>query len=331
MRFSCPFSLFSTSAASHLNPVEQSEESTFGSSSATPVAAASDDGSNCGQTSSGGTAYPQLAAAAAASEFPPFAPSMSPDSYGTNSVPLSSASYPLHHSPLPALPDQTSSSRKKQRLKAIGAFGSKGKSDASSSPKGRRGRPRRKQTQLQQQQQQPVPLLLDPDAAVVPIDSCCQSEYDMLRESETDTHAEKCFRSENTGSSREDGNGMNELNGGGANSPGEGSRCGAAGQLFSDYNSFTSLSSNSASFGLGTAAASILSKKYLSHSSPTGSTGQSGGLSSSGRTKRMRTSFKHHQLKKMKSYFTMNHNPDSKALKELSIETGLSKRVLQVG
>ena len=44
----------------------------------------------------------------------------------------------------------------------------------------------------------------------------------------------------------------------------------------------------------------------------------------------MRTSFKHHQLKKMKSYFTMNHNPDSKALKELSIETGLSKRVLQV-
>ena len=46
--------------------------------------------------------------------------------------------------------------------------------------------------------------------------------------------------------------------------------------------------------------------------------------------KRMRTSFKHHQLKVMKQYFTMNHNPDAKDLKQLSNKTGLSKRVLQV-
>ncbi|XP_067940698.1 LIM/homeobox protein Lhx9-like [Watersipora subatra] len=46
--------------------------------------------------------------------------------------------------------------------------------------------------------------------------------------------------------------------------------------------------------------------------------------------KRMRTSFKHHQLKVMKQYFTINHNPDAKDLKQLSHKTGLSKRVLQV-
>lgn len=44
----------------------------------------------------------------------------------------------------------------------------------------------------------------------------------------------------------------------------------------------------------------------------------------------MRTSFKHQQLKAMKIYFGINHNPDSKELKELSGKTGLSKRVLQV-
>jgi len=32
----------------------------------------------------------------------------------------------------------------------------------------------------------------------------------------------------------------------------------------------------------------------------------------------------------MKSYFALNHNPDAKDLKQLSIKTGLSKRVLQV-
>ena len=32
----------------------------------------------------------------------------------------------------------------------------------------------------------------------------------------------------------------------------------------------------------------------------------------------------------MKSYFSLNHNPDAKDLKQLSIKTGLSKRVLQV-
>ncbi|GFQ86441.1 hypothetical protein TNCT_239401 [Trichonephila clavata] len=48
------------------------------------------------------------------------------------------------------------------------------------------------------------------------------------------------------------------------------------------------------------------------------------------RPKRMRTSFKHHQLRAMKSYFSINHNPDAKDLKQLSQKTGLSKRVLQV-
>lgn len=55
-----------------------------------------------------------------------------------------------------------------------------------------------------------------------------------------------------------------------------------------------------------------------------------GGLGSSSRTKRMRTSFKHHQLRTMKSYFAINHNPDAKDLKQLSQKTGLPKRVLQV-
>lgn len=48
------------------------------------------------------------------------------------------------------------------------------------------------------------------------------------------------------------------------------------------------------------------------------------------RQKRMRTSFKHHQLRVMKTYFELNHNPDAKDLKQLSQKTGLSKRVLQV-
>ena len=48
------------------------------------------------------------------------------------------------------------------------------------------------------------------------------------------------------------------------------------------------------------------------------------------RTKRMRTSFKHNQLRTMKSYFAINQNPDAKDLKQLAQKTGLSKRVLQV-
>lgn len=48
------------------------------------------------------------------------------------------------------------------------------------------------------------------------------------------------------------------------------------------------------------------------------------------RSKRIRTSFKHHQLRTMRSYFDMNHNPDAKDLKALSQKTNLSKRVLQV-
>ncbi|CAH1786675.1 unnamed protein product [Owenia fusiformis] len=51
---------------------------------------------------------------------------------------------------------------------------------------------------------------------------------------------------------------------------------------------------------------------------------------SSSRQKRMRTSFKHHQLRTMKSYFNLNHNPDAKDLKQLAQKTGLTKRVLQV-
>ncbi|CAD7076923.1 unnamed protein product [Hermetia illucens] len=58
--------------------------------------------------------------------------------------------------------------------------------------------------------------------------------------------------------------------------------------------------------------------------------GRGGHLSASSRTKRMRTSFKHHQLRTMKSYFSINHNPDAKDLKQLSQKTGLPKRVLQV-
>lgn len=54
-------------------------------------------------------------------------------------------------------------------------------------------------------------------------------------------------------------------------------------------------------------------------------------MGASSRTKRMRTSFKHHQLRTMKSYFAINHNPDAKDLKQLSQKTGLPKRVLQVG
>lgn len=54
------------------------------------------------------------------------------------------------------------------------------------------------------------------------------------------------------------------------------------------------------------------------------------GSNSQQRTKRNRTSFKHHQLRIMKTFFAQNHNPDSKGLKILSQKTQLSKRVLQV-
>ncbi|CAD5234554.1 unnamed protein product [Bursaphelenchus xylophilus] len=53
-------------------------------------------------------------------------------------------------------------------------------------------------------------------------------------------------------------------------------------------------------------------------------------LSGTRKTKRMRTSFKHHQLKTMKTYFNLNQNPDAKDLKQLAQKTGLTKRVLQV-
>lgn len=48
------------------------------------------------------------------------------------------------------------------------------------------------------------------------------------------------------------------------------------------------------------------------------------------RQKRVRTSFKTEQLNALKRYFESNKNPDSKDLKQLSQDIGLSKRVLQV-
>jgi len=47
------------------------------------------------------------------------------------------------------------------------------------------------------------------------------------------------------------------------------------------------------------------------------------------RPKRIRTTFKCHELQLMKTYFELNHNPDNNDLKQLSLKTGLSKRVLQ--
>lgn len=79
-----------------------------------------------------------------------------------------------------------------------------------------------------------------------------------------------------------------------------------------------------------------LTYETSSLSSPTNSStmGPGGGMSQQqqqqARTKRMRTSFKHHQLRTMKSYFNINQNPDAKDLKQLAQKTGLSKRVLQV-
>lgn len=76
----------------------------------------------------------------------------------------------------------------------------------------------------------------------------------------------------------------------------------------------------------GELSSSLDSLSYDSSvTSPASSTGQQ-----SQRTKRMRTSFKHHQLRTMKTYFAINQNPDAKDLKQLAQKTGLSKRVLQV-
>jgi LIM homeobox protein 2/9 len=59
---------------------------------------------------------------------------------------------------------------------------------------------------------------------------------------------------------------------------------------------------------------------------PPGMDGQGG----QGKTKRARTSFKHHQLRIMKHHFQINQNPDSRELKILSQKTQLDKKVLQV-
>ena len=48
------------------------------------------------------------------------------------------------------------------------------------------------------------------------------------------------------------------------------------------------------------------------------------------KSKRARTSFKHNQLRIMRSHFQINQNPDSRELKMLSQKTGLDKKVLQV-
>ncbi|XP_050312122.1 LIM/homeobox protein Lhx2-like isoform X2 [Anthonomus grandis grandis] len=71
------------------------------------------------------------------------------------------------------------------------------------------------------------------------------------------------------------------------------------------------------------------SMESLSYDSSVTSPGSSNGQQNQ-RTKRMRTSFKHHQLRTMKTYFAINQNPDAKDLKQLAQKTGLSKRVLQV-
>ncbi|XP_024947116.1 LIM/homeobox protein Lhx2 isoform X2 [Cephus cinctus] len=73
-----------------------------------------------------------------------------------------------------------------------------------------------------------------------------------------------------------------------------------------------------------------LSSSMESLSAYDASVGSPGSVHQSQRTKRMRTSFKHHQLRTMKSYFAINQNPDAKDLKQLAQKTGLSKRVLQV-
>lgn len=76
----------------------------------------------------------------------------------------------------------------------------------------------------------------------------------------------------------------------------------------------------------GELSSSMESLSYDSSvTSPASSTGHQ-----NQRTKRMRTSFKHHQLRTMKTYFAINQNPDAKDLKQLAQKTGLSKRVLQV-
>ncbi|CBY13986.1 unnamed protein product [Oikopleura dioica] len=46
--------------------------------------------------------------------------------------------------------------------------------------------------------------------------------------------------------------------------------------------------------------------------------------------KRIRTSFKNYQINAMKRAFQMKPNPDASDLKTLAVETGLTKRVLQV-
>ncbi|XP_044756243.1 LIM/homeobox protein Lhx9-like [Coccinella septempunctata] len=71
------------------------------------------------------------------------------------------------------------------------------------------------------------------------------------------------------------------------------------------------------------------SMESLSYDSSVTSPASSNGHNTQ-RTKRMRTSFKHHQLRTMKTYFAINQNPDAKDLKQLAQKTGLSKRVLQV-
>ncbi|XP_034943720.1 protein apterous-like isoform X2 [Chelonus insularis] len=73
-----------------------------------------------------------------------------------------------------------------------------------------------------------------------------------------------------------------------------------------------------------------LNSEYMDMPFGRGGPGTPGMPGSNSRTKRMRTSFKHHQLRTMKSYFAINHNPDAKDLKQLSQKTGLPKRVLQV-
>lgn len=86
---------------------------------------------------------------------------------------------------------------------------------------------------------------------------------------------------------------------------------------------------SSTSSGIGSSLVSSINSGHLRNSSNS-NTSSSSSSGNHQRTKRMRTSFKHSQLKMMKSYFLKNQNPDAKDLKGLAQETNLAKRVLQV-
>lgn len=75
---------------------------------------------------------------------------------------------------------------------------------------------------------------------------------------------------------------------------------------------------------------STIELQYNDYSSLSPLINRSNSKSSKHERKRDRTSFKPHQIRTMKTYYTHNTNPDSKELINLSQKIGLPKRVLQV-